>query len=154
MLISLGGVLAWQQQQLHPGIRTAFIWTAVIVAAAIVYVVFRFRRTEITVSPYGIVERGFFGITHSVPVRDIDSVVRVDLYRGASDETVNQVFVVGHDGRCLVRMRGTFWHATDMDEVATVLDVPEHVRSEPVSKAELHATDSKLLYWFERPFIG
>ncbi|MRG61139.1 hypothetical protein GE115_14890 [Agromyces sp. CFH 90414] len=152
--LPLIGIVAWTEQQSHPGVRSALVWAVLIIAASALYAVFRYRRTGITVSRYGVVERGFFGRTASVSVRDIAAVVRLDLYRGASDETTPQLFIVDRDGRCLVRMRGAFWDEAAMDAVADFLDMEQTVRRDPVSAAELHASDPKLLYWWERPFVG
>jgi len=113
----------------------------------------RYRRTEVLMSELGIVERGFFGQVQSIAGRDIAGVIRLELYRGATLDTTRQLFVVDGRGRCLFRMRGTFWDTTTMDRVAGVLGVEEVVRPEPATLAELRASDPELLYWFERlPF--
>lgn len=109
----------------------------------------RYRRTRIQVSRLGLVECGFFGRVVRVPREDVAGVLRLETYRGDTLETVRQLFVVDRDGRCLVRMRGTFWDDASMDAIATTLDVPQSVRNEPVTLAELRATDPRLLYWFE-----
>ena len=129
-----------------PGSK-GLIATAVGSLALVAWV--RYQRTEATVSPHGIVERGFLGRMHSVARRDIAGVLRVDTYRGDTLETARQLFVIDHDGRCVFRMRGTFWDDASMDLVADILGVDEVVRPEPVTLAELRSTDPGLLYWFE-----
>lgn len=148
--LPLIGIAVWSEQQFSPGTRSALAWSVFIVAVFAAYVVVRYRRTEISVSPYGLVERGFFGGLNSVAARDVMSVLRLHTYRGASDETTPQLFLIGRDGRCLLRMRGSFWDDESMDAVAASLGVEEVVRPTPVTMSELRASDPKLLYWFEQ----
>jgi len=108
-----------------------------------------YQRTEVVVSPHGIVERGFLGRVHSVARRDMAGVLRLETYRGDSLETVQQLFVVDDDGDCLFRMRGTFWDERSLDTIAEILDLEETVRTEPVTLTELRQSDPHLLYWFE-----
>ena len=65
-----------------------------IVAAWVAY-----QRTQASVSRYGIVERGFFGGTYTVAARDIEGVLRVQLYRSNSLDTTQELFVVSRTGR-------------------------------------------------------
>lgn len=148
--LPLIAIAVWSEQQFSPGTRSALAWSVLIVVVLAVYVVVRYRRTEISVSPYGLVERGFFGGLNSVAARDVMLILRLHTYRGASDETTPQLFLVGRDGRCLLRMRGAFWDEASMDAVAASLGVDEIVRPTPVTMSELRTSDPKLLYWFER----
>lgn len=141
--------LVWVMRPLGPAAVAASVLIATTLGALALVAWVRYQRTEATVSPHGIVERGFLGRMHSVARRDIAGVLRVDTYRGDTLETARQLFVVDHDGRCVFRMRGTFWDDASMDLVAEILGVDEVVRPEPVTLAELRATDPKLLYWFE-----
>ena len=109
-----------------------------------------YQRTHASISVYGIVERGFFGGTYTMAARDIAGVLRVQLYRGNSLETSQELFVVSRSGRGVFRMRGRFWTTATMDRVAGILGIEETVRPEPVTLRELRATDPNLLYWFER----
>jgi hypothetical protein len=128
--------------------------TGVVTAALIIAAWVSYQRTQAEVSGYGIVERGFFGGTYTVPARDIVGVLRIQLYRGNSLETSQELFVVDREGRGAFRMRGRFWDTETMDRVAGILGVEETVRPEPVTLAELRRTDPKLLYWFERRSLG
>ena len=56
-------------------------WTGVFTAVLIVAAWVAYQRTQASVSTYGIVERGFFGGTYTVAARDIEGVLRVQLYR-------------------------------------------------------------------------
>lgn len=124
---------------------TGAVTAVLIVAAWIAY-----QRTQASISVYGIVERGFFGGTYTMAARDIAGVLRVQMYRGNSLDTSHELFVVSRNGRGVFRMRGSFWDTATMDRVAGILGAEETVRPEPVTLAELRATDPNLLYWFER----
>jgi hypothetical protein len=125
-------------------------WTGAFMAVLIVVAWVAYQRTQASVSTYGIVERGFFGGTYTVAARDIEGVLRVQLYRSNSLDTTQELFVVSRTGRGVFRMRGRFWNTATMDRVAAILGAEETVRSEPVTLSELRQTDPELLYWFER----
>lgn len=137
-----------------PGGWAVVAATAVVTAALIVAASISYRRTRAELSGYGIVEHGFFGGTSTVPARDIVGVLRIQLYRGNSLETSQELFVVDREGRGAFRMRGRFWETETMDRVAGILGVEETVRLEPVTLAELRRTDPKLLSWFEGRSLG
>ncbi|UOE44266.1 hypothetical protein [Agromyces larvae] len=133
-----------------PVSRAVIVGFTVALIVAVWWAWVRFRRTEVTASRYGIVETGFLGGVHVVPARSIARIIRLQLYRGASLETSNQLFAVDRDGYCLLRLRGAFWDCESMDEVAAALGVEEEVRPEPVTVSELRRTDARMLYWWER----
>ncbi|MGR0321080.1 hypothetical protein [Agromyces sp. ZXT2-3] len=108
-----------------------------------------YQRAEVAVSPHGVVERGFLGRINSVARREMAGVLRLETYRGDTLETVQQLFIVDEDGKCLFRMRGTFWDDRSLDAIAGLLDLDEEIRTEPVTMGELRASDPHLLYWFE-----
>ena len=74
-------------------------WTAAAIGALSVAAWIAYQRTQVSISRYGIVERGFFGATTTVAARDIDGVLRLPLYRPNSLETSRELFVVCRDGR-------------------------------------------------------
>lgn len=151
LVLPLLGVMLWLLYR--PGSTTPFVLVgvlALLMLAAVAAAFLQYRRTQASISAAGIVERGFFGGTKTIAARDISGVLRVQLYRGASSETSSQLFVVDRRGHSVFRMRGGFWDEATMDLVAPVLGVDEVVRHEPVTMAELHASDPELLYWFER----
>ncbi|GAA1821944.1 hypothetical protein [Agromyces salentinus] len=144
-------ILATQLWFLDPsGAWSLFAGAGAVIAALLVIAWIAYQRTQASVSRYGIVERGFFGGTYTIPSRDIATVLRVQLYRGSSLDTTQELFVVSRSGRGVFRMRGHFWNTSTMDRIAGILDVEETVRTEPVTLAELRETDPHLLYWFER----
>jgi hypothetical protein len=149
LLLPVLATLAWVMRPLGSAAVVATVAaTAVTVALGFAAWV-SYRRTEVAVSPHGIVERGFLGRVQSVARRDMAGILRIETYRGDTLETVKQLFVVDHDDRCVFRMRGTFWDDAALDVIAETLDLPEVVRTEPVTLSELRASDPGLLYWFE-----
>lgn len=132
---------------------TVVAWTVAAAAALTLVAWFLYRRTQVSITRYGIVERGFFGGRTTLAVRDVAGVLRIQLYRPNSLETTHELFVVDRTGRGAIRMRGRFWDTRTMDLVAPALEMEETVRADPVTLAELRASDPKLLYWFERRLL-
>jgi hypothetical protein len=149
LALPLFGTVVWVLQPFGPAALTAAVAGALVFLGLAALTWHRYRRTQIQVSRRGLVERGFFGRVQHVPREAVAGVVRLDTYRGDTLDTVPQLFVVDRDGRCLVRMRGTFWDDAAMDAVAATLEVGQTLRNEPVTLAELRASDPGLLYWFE-----
>jgi hypothetical protein len=149
LALPLFGTVVWVLQPFGPAALTAAVAGALVFLGLAALTWHRYRRTQIQVSRRGLVERGFFGRVQRVPREAVAGVVRLDTYRGDTLDTVPQLFVVDRDGRCLVRMRGTFWDDAAMDAVAATLEVGQTLRNEPVTLAELRASDPGLLYWFE-----
>lgn len=146
-------VLMW----LAPPAVTAPVGGALIVLFCFVLplAVLTFRRTHVSVSRFGLVERGILGVTRAIPAADVVEVVRLDLYRSTSLDTTAQLFAIGADGRCLLRLRGGFWDDDTLASVAEILGVPETVAAEPVTMTELQRERPEWLDWFERcPILG
>ncbi|MGR0220653.1 hypothetical protein [Agromyces sp. ZXT2-6] len=141
--------VTWVLRPPGPIALTAAVAGALVFLGLVALTLHRYRRTRIEVSRLGLVECGFFGRVQRVPREDVAGVLRIDTYRGDTLETVHQLFVVDREGRCLVRMRGTFWDDASMEAVATALGAGQAVRNEPVTLSELRRTDPGLLYWFE-----
>lgn len=109
-----------------------------------------YAAASVRVSPEGLHERGFFGRNRSYPLNEIGSIVLLETYRDSALDSQPQLFVCGHDGRTLLRMRGAFWQRADMDALPEILDVPVHVVDGTFTMSELRRTRPELLYWFER----
>ncbi|QTX03880.1 hypothetical protein [Agromyces archimandritae] len=130
-------------------------WPTIVAAGVVVILLlaaawWSYRRTAIRIGPNGLSERGFFGLTHRAEIGEIDEIIRLELYRAHSLDTSPQLFIVGRNGRRLLRMRGDFWEDEDLDTVSPLLGIRESRRPTPVTLAELRSSDPKLLYWFER----
>ena len=149
LAVPLFGTVVWVLRPVSPPAMAAAVAGLLVLAGLAALTWHRYRRTQIQVSRHGLVERGFFGRVQRVPREDVAGVLRLETYRGDTLETVPQLFVVDREGRCLVRMRGTFWDDAAMDAVAPMLEVGQSVRNEPVTLSELRTSDPHLLYWFE-----
>lgn len=130
-------------------------WAAVVVSHVVVVLltvlgVHAFFASTITLGSGSVRERGFFGRTTIVQPADVGAIVLVHLYERSTLDTLPQLFVSGHDGRLLLRMRGQFWPLEDMERVAEELDVPVTRPEESMTLAQLRRTSPELLYWFER----
>ena len=130
-------------------------WTYVLVAHVLVVLatllgVYAFLSATITLRPDGVSERGFFGQTRFVRPADVGSVLLLRLYDGSTLDTLPQLFITDHDGRVLIRMRGQFWSAEDMERVVEELDIPVTRPEEFLTMTQLRRRSPELLYWFER----
>lgn len=121
-----------------------------LVVAATVLCVYSFLSVTVTLGIDGVRERGFFGRVVHVRPADVGSIVLVQLYESSTLDTLPQLFIVGTDGRLLIRMRGQFWSLEDMERVAEELDVPVTRPQDSMTLAQLRRTSPELLYWFER----
>ncbi|MGV8895338.1 MAG: hypothetical protein ACOH10_02675 [Rhodoglobus sp.] len=134
-----------------PAVLCTQIVATLIVGLAIV----RYLRAFVRVDPTSISERAFFRNLTTFDKGEIGSVVLVNTSYAAQPDGVPQLFVRGHDGKILVRMRGRFWSRTDMDLVAATLDVPLISKAEIMSTKEILHEYPDLGYWYERrPMLG
>lgn len=122
----------------------------VLVVVATILGVHAFFSATITLRADGVRERGFFGEVRFVRPADVGSILLVRLYDGSTLDTLPQLFITGHDGRVLIRMRGQFWSSEDMDRVADQLDVPVTRPEDFMTMTQLRRRSPELLYWFER----
>lgn len=125
-----------------------------VVIAATVVGVASFLNTTITYGPDGVRERGFFGRTVRVGHGEAGAVILVQVYERSTLDVLPQLFVASPEGRLLIRMRGQFWSADDMERIAEELDVPVTRPEEPMTHGQLRRAWPRLLYWFERVPVG
>ncbi|MDQ1582913.1 MAG: hypothetical protein QOF36_967 [Microbacteriaceae bacterium] len=137
------------------------VWAIVLVIhvlvllAGIVAVVAHFGTT-IQIGSDGVSEHRFFGRVTTTHGDQVGQVLLLDLYQGGSTlDTHPQLFIRGHDGRLLLRMRGQFWSRESMERVAEEFDVPLTMTPNSMTLSELRRKTPELLYWFERfPRLG
>ncbi|MDO9395273.1 MAG: hypothetical protein Q7T71_01865 [Herbiconiux sp.] len=130
-------------------IALGFVLALYLVGAALL------RGVSIRITHDGLIERGFFRHDNRVPAKRIASAVLLDVYRGASNETTRQLFLLDTGGTLLLRMRGEFWSNECIDTVAGAFDVPVNRPPDPVTGAQLRTALAEQLYWFERwPWVG
>jgi len=132
------------------GAWTYVLFAHLAVVLATIVGVYAFLSATITLREGGVRERGFFGEVRFVRPADVGSILLVRLYDGSTLDTLPQFFVVGNDGRVLIRMRGQFWSTEDMERVAEELDVPVTRPEDFMTMTQLRRRSPELLYWFER----
>jgi hypothetical protein len=127
----------------------------ILVVIAGILAVVAYFGTTIQIVPDGVRERGFFGRVKTTRSDQVGQVLLLDLYQGSTLDTHPQLFVRGHDGRLLLRMRGQFWSRENMERVAEELDIPMTMSPNSMTLAEVRSKTPELLHWFERfPRIG
>ena len=109
----------------------------------------RYRLTYIEVTTESIVERGFFGFTHRIPLASVATTVLAETYRSHAPDSTPQLLVRDADGRRLLRMRGTFWSLAAMHRVADATGVPIEHHPDPITAQEFFANFPGSAYWFE-----
>jgi hypothetical protein len=93
---------------------------------------------------------GIFSPTAIHALDSISRVVLVPVYRSHPSEASTQLIALDDRDHCVFRMRGQFWHASDMTAFATAIGRP--VKKEPtaISEEEFFADYPGSAYWFER----
>lgn len=118
------------------------------------FIYLRYRGTSIAVTDDTIEERGFWGGRNSFARADAASVDFVHTFTPTSPDPAPQLIVRGADDRCLLRMRGAFWTAEVMREVASHLEPIAAVHEDAMSTAEFHERYPDAAYWIEhRPIV-
>jgi hypothetical protein len=98
----------------------------------------------------GVEERGYAGRVSRVPRASAHSILIIQIDEYHSGETLTNLFVADAAGHRLLRMRGRYWSARNMEQVARHLGAVVTRANQSVSTHELHAEWPGLLYWFER----
>lgn len=152
VLVPVSAVLYWFAIPRGQGPWIALMQAIVVVAAVIL--LFRQLTVDTVVADGELRGRGIFSPMVRVPLEKIASVDIVPVYVGQSPETVPQLLVRDAAGRRLFRLRGTFWHASDIAKVTEALPVPARMAPEPMAAAEFFAAYPGSAYWFEnRPWL-
>jgi hypothetical protein len=112
------------------------------------------HRAYVRVGPTGFSARGVLGHVRTVGTPTVASVILVDLYRSDALDTRPQLFVVGHRGELLLRMRGQFWTQEALDIVADELGAPVVRVAEPLTLLDLNRWKPGLVPWFERRHVA
>lgn len=147
LLVPIFLVLYWLTIPNGPWIPVVIAQFTVLLGCA--FALFAFSRTRIWLNDQTLSERGFLGLRSTIPVGSVASILFVDIYRFGTLDTLPHLFVVGHDGKRLLRMRGQFWSPAEMETVAEHLGVPPTRVAEPITMHQFSRQKPKLLYWFE-----
>lgn len=114
-----------------------------LVAASVLRLSVRFDGTRVTA-------RSLVGGTRVVDAADVARALLVDVYQPGALDTHPQLFLIGRDGRPLLRLRGQLWTETDMAALAASLNVPVERMPQPLDRSDLRRLHPGLLPWFER----
>ncbi|RNE62218.1 hypothetical protein [Cryobacterium tepidiphilum] len=123
----------------HVGLTLVFV----AVAASVLHV-------RICVDGTTVTRRGVPGRARPVPAAAVAKAVMLDLYQPGALDTHAQLFLLGHDGAVLLRLRGQLWAQSDMEALAAAVGAPVERLPQPLSRAEVKRLDPRLLRWFER----
>ncbi|GMA90179.1 hypothetical protein [Homoserinibacter gongjuensis] len=132
----------------HGGMELAIIVHAVVIAIGLL-LVWRQLRVFCAVTDDELVGNGIFTPLVRVKLASIRRVQLVPTYLGAAPEPVLQLLVTGDEGRRLFRMRGNFWRASDLRELAAALPVPAEETREVITMSEFFVGYPGSAYWFE-----
>jgi hypothetical protein len=132
----------------HGGMELAIIVHAVVIAIGLL-LVWRQLRVFCAVTDDELVGNGIFTPLVRVKLASIRRVQLVPTYLGAAPEPVLQLLVTGDEGRRLFRMRGNFWRASELRELAAALPVPVEETREVITMSEFFAGYPGSAYWFE-----
>jgi len=130
--------------------RTLVIAVQVTLAVVCLGLLLRQTRVYSAVSATAVEGNGIFSPSVTVPIEDIRCVELLPVYRTHPNEANTQLIVLGHDGRCLWRLRGQFWHPEDMRAIAGAIGRPITTSSTPLSEDDFFAKYPGSAYWFER----
>jgi hypothetical protein len=148
LILPVFAVIYWFTIPSGGWLVTTVIFLLVVAIACIA--VFSVFRTSIQVDDNGLQIRGPFGRTRRIRHEDVGSLELVELYQPSTLETEPHLYVVGKNGRPLVRMRGGLWPVDSMNRVASALDAPVRVESHPLTLSEFGVAKPELLTLFQR----
>jgi hypothetical protein len=121
--------------------------SALACAAALVAV--RMASARIELSDAGIVEHGILPRGVVTDRSELASALIVPVYDADGVKARPQLFIADAAGRTLLRMRGGYWSAKQINAVAMYFGI-SIVVSEPLTRVELRRRHGIRLYWFER----
>lgn len=93
---------------------------------------------------------GIFSPRTVVPLDEVQQIVFVPVYRSQPDDASVQFLALNRDGYCVFRMRGHFWHDSDLDEIARATGREIVVERVPLLEKEFFADYPGSAYWFEK----
>lgn len=96
-----------------------------------------------------LVGNGIFSPLVRVPLARIHRVRLVPTFLGAAPEPVLQLLVTDANGRRLFRMRGSYWHTSELHALARALPVPVEETPEVLSRREFFTSYPGSAYWYE-----
>lgn len=145
LLLPVFAVLFWLT--IPPGTWPVVLLAALATIAVFARLVMIYRRAAVIASPSGVHESGFFGPRRRIERAEIGSLLYCSLYRGATLDTEEHLYVLGTSGRVLLRMRGRYWSADGIRRVVEALGLPTTGTSEPLTREEFARAHPGLRMW-------
>jgi hypothetical protein len=147
-IIPLFGVLYWYTAPFNIWPELLALQLLILVGCVGAY--WRQTRVFSSVSPTTLEGNGIFSPTSIVPLDSVSRVVLVPVYRSHPSEASTQLIVLNDHDHVVFRMRGQFWHASDMTGFASAIGRPVKVEQTAISEEEFFAEYQGSAYWFER----
>jgi hypothetical protein len=127
-----------------------FLAAHVVLMAAFAAVAGRLHKAGVLLAEDGIREREYLGPLVFTPAADVASVIVVKLRDPYSDRFSRQYFVVDHQGRTVLRLRGQLWHPADLAQIVEFFGVPVRYLENELSWKQLRQKYGRNLDRWER----
>lgn len=149
IMVPVSAILYWYAFTGGYGWRWVVLLDVVVSLACLATLI---RQTFVfaSVTDEALAGNGIFSPVVTVPLSDIKRVVLVRMYHRNSPDTSVQFMALDGDGHCLFRLRGSYWHERDLNEIAAALSVEIHEHPGPLASPELFEQFPRSRYWFER----
>jgi hypothetical protein len=147
-IVPLFGVLYWYTAPLNIWGELLALELLILVASLGAY--WRQTRVFSAVSSTTLEGNGIFSPTAIHSLDNISRVVLVPVYRSHPSEASIQLIALDHRDHCVFRMRGQFWHPSDMTAFAHAIGRPVKVEQTAISEEDFFADYPGSAYWFER----
>ncbi|PRY65933.1 hypothetical protein B0I08_10983 [Glaciihabitans tibetensis] len=147
-IVPLFGVLYWYTAPYDVWTELLAVQGAILVGCLAAY--WRQTRVFSSVSAATLKGNGIFSPTAIIARDTVSRVVLVPVYRSHPSEANTQLIALTHDDGCVFRMRGQFWHASDLTGFAAAIGRPVTVETTAISEKEFFHDYPGSAYWFEK----
>jgi hypothetical protein len=147
-IIPLFGVLYWYTAPLN--IWPELLVLQLLILAGSLGAWWRQTRVFSSVSSATLQGNGIFSPTAIIPLDSVSRVVLIPVYRSHPSEASTQLIVLNERDHVVFRMRGQFWHESDMTGFARAIGRPIKVEQTAISEEDFFSTYLGSAYWFER----
>lgn len=87
-------------------------------ALSVLFLALYFSVSQVRLEPGRVVTRSWIGVTRTIDLAQVGEVFQVAAAKPLGGASSPHLFLVGHDGRKLHRMRGEFYSVDDMNRLA------------------------------------
>lgn len=125
----------------------------VIVITVGLFLVWRQLAVFCAVTETELVGNGIFTRTVRARIDRVARVLLVPTYRGAAPDPQVQLLVLDAHGKRLFRMRGAYWHESDLLKMAAAIPVPTERVTEAMTMPDFFRAYPEAAFWFERRWL-